>query len=336
MTNAPSPNRRDVLVATTALAGLAATSVGRAAAQSQTRPDLSGKSVLITGSSSGFGRLSSIYLAEAGATVIASMRNLDGGNRPEAKALKAEAEEKDLDLHIVQIDVTDEGQVAEGVMQAEEIAGGALDVVLSNAGIGISGPVELHDPDQALKQIDTNTLGGLRMARAALPKMRERGQGLIMPVSSQLGRLVLPNIGMYCTSKFALEAMFEAMAYELAPTGVEITLIQPGGYPTEIWENGSRYLNQLLAQADDAREEAYAAHLQMSRGFSSNPRTTDPMDVPRAVAEIIAMAPGDRPLRRPVHPDTRATDALNSAHAQVQASLMSSGPYKAWHDAVTS
>jgi NAD(P)-dependent dehydrogenase (short-subunit alcohol dehydrogenase family) len=173
------------------------------------------------------------------------------------------------------------------------------------------------------------------MARAVLPAMRTKGEGQIFNISSQLGRLLLPNIGMYCATKFGVEAMFETMAYELAPFGVEITIIQPGGYPTRIWDNGRRYVSELMERANDERKDAYGGHIQMAQGLLSGGGSTNPMDVPNAIAEIIAMPAGKRPLRRPVHPSTAATDAANTAMAQIQASILGNGAYKSWHDAVT-
>lgn len=317
-------------------AGVAAlTAAGPSGAESSpVGHDLSGKSILITGASSGFGRMSALYFARSQATVIASMRNLRKGKRTEAVELLDLASSEKLKLSVVEIDVTREQQVIDGVAKAEAIAGGVLDVLFNNAGIGIAGPVELHDHTQAMRQFDVNLFGYHRLARAVLPRMRGRGQGLLVQVSSQLGRVVLPNIGMYCATKFAIEAMFEALAYELAPFGVDVTIIQPGGYPTKIWENGARYLSDLTASADDERMAAYEAHLRLSEGFFGGGGITDPMDVSRAVADIIALPPGKRPLRRPVHPNTQATDALNAAHREVQAAVMMRGPYKTWHDAV--
>jgi NAD(P)-dependent dehydrogenase (short-subunit alcohol dehydrogenase family) len=314
-------------------AGLAAASGARAQTPAA-GPDLSGKSVLITGASSGFGRLAALHFARSGATVVASMRNLRKGKRPQAAELLDVASSEKLKLSVVEIDVTKETEIAAGVAAAEKTAGGALDVLLNNAGIGIAGPIELHDHAEAMRQFDVNLFGYHRMARAVLPKMRARGQGLLVQVSSQLGRIVAPNIGMYCATKFAIEAMFEAMAYELAPFGVDVTIIQPGGYPTQIWDNGARYMQDLLASADDERKGAYEAHLKLAEGMTSSPRPTDPMDVPRAIAEIIALPPGKRPLRRPVHPNTQGTDAINAASRAVQAAALGNGPYKAWHDAV--
>lgn len=332
MTETGGISRRDILGAA-ALAG-AAMAARPAAASEAKAIDLKGKSILITGSSSGFGRLAALHFARSGGNVVASMRNLDGGKRPEAQELMDIAASEKLKLAVVEIDVTRDDQVAAGVASAEAKAKGALDALLNNAGVGIAGPVELHDHAEAMKQFNVNLFGYHRMARAVLPKMRAKREGLIVQVSSQLGRIILPNIGMYCATKYAVEAMFEAMAYELAPFGVDVTIIQPGGYPTKIWDNGARYFEALMAGADAARKEAYQGHVEMAAGFFNGGGSTDPMDVPRAIAEIIAMVPGKRPLRKPVHPNTEATDALNLAHAQVQAAVMGQGRYKAWHDAV--
>lgn len=328
--------RREWLGGASVLAAAAMAAPKALAQDAAAVPDFAGKSVLITGCSSGFGRLTALHLARMGATVVASMRNLDSGARPEARDLAAAAREEDLKLSIVEIDVLDDALVKTGVAAAEETAGGALDVVVNNAGIGISGPVEAGDMASTKLVFDTNLYGCMRVAQAALPAMREKGEGLFVHVSSQLGRIILPNMGLYCASKFGLEAMFEAMAYELAPFGVESTIVQPGGYPTKIWEKGERYYNAMKARMSEERKQAYAAHLGISEGFfSGTPRTTDPMDVPRAIAEIMALPAGKRPLRRPVHPNTRATDGANAAMAQVQAAVLGGGSYKDWHAAVT-
>lgn len=322
-------NRRELIGGAAAIAGAAIASPAAAA-------DLSGKSVLITGTSSGFGRLAALHFARSGATVVASMRNMKNGKRPEAQELLDVASGEKLKLTVVEIDVANDAQVAAGVAKAEKTAGGALDAVLNNAGVGVGGPAEFYDMANLQAAFDVNFFGYQRIARAALPKMRARREGLLVAVSSQLGRLILPNIGAYCATKFAVEAMFETMAYELAPFGVEVTIIQPGGYPTKIWENGARYFEALLESADEERKAAYAGHIDMASGMLGGVYETDPMDVPRAIAEIISMPPGKRPLRRPVHPNTQASDALNAAHAQVQAAVLGQGSYKSWHDAVAS
>lgn len=324
--------RRSVLAVSAGAVAIAATAA-RASSNSASSADFSGRSVLVTGSSSGFGRLTALHLARSGAVVVASMRNLRKGKRAEAQELADIAAQEKLKLHLADIDVTNAAQVASGVARAEDLAGGALDLLVNNAGIGVGGPVELQDERAVFEQMNVNLLGYHRMARAALPKMRERGQGLVVNISSQLGRFVLPNVGIYCTTKFAVEAMCEAMAYELAPFGVEVTIIQPGGYPTKIWENGRIYSDAMLERADAERKGAYEAHIQMSRGIMTGQYSTDAMDVPKAIAEIFALPPGKRPLRRPVHPNPQAAASANAALAQIQAAVLANGPYKEWHGA---
>lgn len=337
MSDITTRNRREFLGGASLIAAAALTS--RAVAQSESSSennsashDFNGKSALITGASSGFGRLTSLHLARQGATVIASMRNYRGGARAEAQELADIAASENLKLSVVEIDVMDSALVASGVKKAEEIAGGGLDLVLNNAGIGVGGPVEFQDEKAVADQFDTNVLGYHRVARAALPAMRAKGEGLVVNISSQLGRFVVPNVGIYCSTKFAVEAMCETMAYELAPFGVEVTIIQPGGYPTKIWENGARYFEDLMGRVDDERKAAYAGHLEMT---SLGGGSTDPMDVPRAIADIFALPPGKRPLRRPVHPNTQASDNANAALAQIQAAVLGGGRYADWHRAVT-
>lgn len=316
-------SRRQLLGAGVAAGALAA---APAAAQTQAAaPDLSGRSMLITGTSSGFGHLGALHYARLGAKVIASMRNLP---RPEAEALRRAAGEEDLDLHVVEIDVLSDEQVARGVAEAERIAGGGLDVLVNNAGIGISGPVELQDMEATRLIFDTNVFGYHRMARAVLPRMRARRAGLIFNVSSQLGRVIVPNLGHYSATKFAVEAMSEQMAYELAPRGIEVTIIQPGGYPTRIWESGRRLTETLLARVEEERKAGYPELMQNAlRGGGG---TTDPMDVPRAIAAVVAMPAGTRPLRQAVHPGPKPQEPINRVSAEVQRAMLGQSPYAPW------
>jgi NAD(P)-dependent dehydrogenase (short-subunit alcohol dehydrogenase family) len=324
--------RRDVIGAAGAAAGVAAASGVRAAEAPAI--DLNGKTALITGASSGFGRLTALHLARAGATVVASMRNLNKGKRPEAVELAAIAAKEKLKLILVEIDVTKPAQVTSGVAGALAATGGRLDILVNNAGIGAAGPIEFNDEKSVFDAVDVNLLGYHRMARAVLPTMRKQRQGLVVSISSQLGRILLPNIGVYSATKFAVEAMFEVMAYELAPFGVESTIIQPGGYPTKIWENGRKLADAMMARADAERKTAYALHNDMASGLMRGEYTTDPMDVPRAIAEVFAMPVGKRPLRRPVHPNKDAMVAVNAAMAEIEARVLGAGPYKDWHAAV--
>lgn len=314
-------NRRQLLAATAAT-GVALTACQSSAAAGETT-SLKGKSVLITGCSSGFGYLGALHYAELGAKVFATMRNL---SRPEAGALKAEAGE--LDVTVLELDVLSDESVAKAVAEAERLNDGALDVVINNAGIGTGAPVELQDIAMMQHLFETNVIGYQRVARAALPKMRAAKFGLIMNVSSQLGRVMIPGMGLYSSTKFAVESMCEQMAYELVPHGVDVTIVQPGGFPTKIWDNGNKLSAKMLERADDERKAAYPE--LVAAALRSGGGSTDPKDVPRAIAGVIAMAPGKRPLRLPVHPSRIPQTAINDVSAQTQVAMLGNSPFGPW------
>lgn len=321
-------NRRSLLGGAAALtaATIASSSVAQTAAQS-----LKGKSVLITGSSSGFGYDGALHYARLGAKVIASMRGLP---RPEADKLKAEAAKEKLDITIIEIDVTSDDQVAKGVAEAERIAGGALDILVNNAGVGYAGPIELQDMEATKLIFDTNVYGPHRMARAVLPAMRKAKSGLIFNISSQLGRVIVPSAGHYSPTKFALEAMSEAMAYELVPHNIEVCVIQPGGYPTKVWVNRNILAKQLKDRLSPEEAAAYPALVSRMGAEDGSGRSADPMDVPRAIAEIAAMPAGTRPLRRAVHPGGKPQEAINKVSAETQVAMLGNSPFGPWVKAV--
>ncbi|MEH6828546.1 SDR family oxidoreductase [Parasphingorhabdus sp.] len=318
-----SLNRRQLLGATAATGF--ALSAGPATAAAGGKPDLTGKSVLITGCSSGFGNLGAILYAEMGAKVFATMRNLP---RAEADTLAKTAKDKNLDIIILELDVLSEESANKAVAEAERLNGGAMDVVINNAGIGTGAPVELQDLAMMQILFDTNVMGYQRVARAALPKMRAKKSGLIINVSSQLGRVMVPGMGLYSSTKFAVESMSEQMAYELVPHGVDVTIVQPGGFPTKIWENGNIYTAPMLERADDERKAAYQA--LVDGALRNGGGSADPMDVPRAIAGVIAMAPGKRPLRLPVHPGPKPQVGINTVSAQTQVAMLGNSPFGPW------
>jgi NAD(P)-dependent dehydrogenase (short-subunit alcohol dehydrogenase family) len=315
-------------------ASLAATALAAATSGAQaSEPDLTSKSILITGASSGFGRLGAEYYARCGAKVFATMRNLP---RPEADDLRALATREKLDIAVIEIDVTSDTEVAAGAAQALQAAGGRIDVLINNAGIGISGPVEVQDMAATQLAFDTNVFGVQRMTRALLPAMRAAKKGQIFNISSQLGRLIVPGAGHYSATKFALEAMSEQLAYELAPHGVEVTIIQPGGYPTKVWQNRNRYTLALKNRADPALIAGYGALAADMGTEDGTGRSTDPLDVPRAIAAIIAMPAGQRPLRKAVHPTFRPQEKVNEACAAAQLAFLGASPFGPWVRAVQS
>jgi NAD(P)-dependent dehydrogenase (short-subunit alcohol dehydrogenase family) len=331
----PTLSRRHLLAATGAAAAAAA-----APACAQEGKPLAGKTFLITGTSSGFGALGAPLYARQGAKVFATMRNLP---RPEADELERIARAEKLDLQVLELDVLSDAQVQAAVAQAETRSGGPIDVLVNNAGIVIDGPVEVQDLEATRLVFDTNVWGYQRLARAVLPGMRRRRSGLIVNVSSQVGRVILPSMGLYSATKFAVESMSEQLAYELAPHGIDVVIIQPGGYPTRVGANRDRYTGALRARAEPQHTDGYPEQVARMGGAQGGgaarapavaPGQPDPIDVPQAIAEIAALPAGQRPLRRPVHPSAKPQEAINKVSAETQLMLLGGTPYGPWARAV--
>ena len=330
-------SRRHLLAGSGAFAAVAV--AGPAAAQLAGGKPLAGKSFLVTGTSSGFGHVGALLYARLGARVFATMRNLP---RPEGDALLKAARDEQVDLQVLALDVLSDEQVNAAVAEAEKRNGGPLDVLVNNAGINIAGPVEVQDMEATRLTFDTNVFGLQRTARAVLPGMRRRKAGVIFNVSSQQGRIIMPAGGLYSATKFAVEAMSEQIAYELAPHGIEVVIIEPGGFPTAIGRNRARYTAALAARADEKHKAGYPELVaQMSRmpGGGAMPAALppgmpDPIEVPKAIAEIAAMPAGTRPLRRPVHPGNKPQLEINRVSAETQRALLERSPYAAWGKAV--
>ncbi|MEL6529013.1 MAG: SDR family oxidoreductase [Pseudomonadota bacterium] len=319
-------NRRTLLAGAAATGALAATATIAQDDVISTQPSLAGKSILITGCSTGFGRLAAEHFARLGAKVFATMRRMP---RPEAEELMAVAERGNLDISVMRMDVLYQHEIDDVVAHAERLTGGAIDVLVNNAGISFGGPIEIQDMEATKLTFDTNVFGPHRMARAVLPAMRKAKSGLIINVSSQLGRVIAPSYGQYSPSKFALEAMSEGLAYELVPHGIDVTVIEPGGYPTMIWSNANKNSLDLLGRADEKHTSGYPALIE-PLGKRTGGGSTDPMDVPRAMAKVIATAPGSRPLRVAVHPRGRPQLPINQLTAKVQVDWLGNSGYGPW------
>jgi NAD(P)-dependent dehydrogenase (short-subunit alcohol dehydrogenase family) len=207
--------------------------------------------VLITGSSTGFGRLFADTLARKGHTVFATMRDPAGRNAKNAAEIRALAEKDSLPIHVLELDVTDDASVGRAV-DAAVAKGGRIDVAINNAGYYLSGLEEAVTTEQAQRLMDTNFFGPVRVNRAVLPHMRRQRSGVLMHISSGAGRVVLPSGGFYCASKFALEALAEAYSYELAAQGIESVIVEPGAYETPVFGN-------TVTAADEARTNTYGA-----------------------------------------------------------------------------
>ena len=316
--------RRSLLAGAAATGALAATASRAEGDMAAARPDLSGKAILITGTSSGFGKLASEHFARLGATVFATMRNIP---RPEAEDLEKLARDEKLDIRVHQLDVLLDDEVEKAVADAEQEIGRGLDVLVNNAGIGITGPVEVQDMEATKLAFDTNVLGYHRLSRAVLPGMRARKQGHLFAISSQLGRVIVPYAGHYSATKFAVEAMFEQLAYELVPHNIGVTVIEPGGYPTKVWVNRNRYSQELKARAEQEHLDGYPQIVARMGEEDGSGRSADPMDVPRAMAKVLAMPPGTRPLRLPVSGGSVPQTEINAVTAKTQVNWLGESGY---------
>lgn len=187
--------------------------------------------VLITGCSSGFGLLTALHLGRLGHRVVATLR------RPERDVeLTRAARDEGLPISIAALDVCDPAQVTAAVAQAQS-EHGPLDVLINNAGVELRSSIEDADEDDIRRQFDTNVFGAIRVMQAVLPAMRERRSGTIVNVSSVAGVVSRPYGGYYAASKHALEAISEALHYEVAPFGVRVALVEPGQFATNLLDN---------------------------------------------------------------------------------------------------
>src|SRR5260221_2887206 len=191
------------------------------------------QTILVPGSYSCFGRLTVETLARQGYRVFAGMRTAAGKNAPAAEELRTLAQREQLALHIIEIDITDDASVEQAIASLVGITG-RLDVVVNNAGIAYSGPLEAFTLEQVQQQFETNVFGVLRVNRAALPHMRRQGSGLLLQIGSIAGRLALPFQGLYAATKLGLEGLTDTYRDELAPFGIDAAIIEPGTYPTPI------------------------------------------------------------------------------------------------------
>ena len=184
--------------------------------------------IMITGCSSGFGLLTALEFARSGDHVFATVRSPGS-----ADGLAHAAAAEHLNVDIVPMDVTDPDAVTAGVQHVIGRAG-TIDVLVNNAGIAFFAAVEDSDPDASWGAFDTNFFGPLRLTQAVLPHMRAHHGGRIIMVSSANGIIGLPFSGVYSASKAALEALSEALAVEVSPSGIHVSIVQPGAYHTEI------------------------------------------------------------------------------------------------------
>jgi NAD(P)-dependent dehydrogenase (short-subunit alcohol dehydrogenase family) len=278
------------------------------------------QTILVTGSNSGFGRLTVETLARQGYNVFAGMRAVAGRNALAAEALRALAQREQVAVQIVELDITDDASVEQAITSIVDRTG-HLDVVVNNAGLAYSGPLEAFTPEQVQQQFATNVFGMMQVNRAALPHMRKQGSGLLLQIGSIAGRVALPFLGLYGATKFALEGLTESYREELAPFGIDAAIIEPGTYPTPIDAKAQ-------VAADIERAALYQAGMDafMTAFYAENRSATppDPQEVADAVARVIALPAGKRPLHTvaaPVVAQHEAPQAVNDVTTQATRSF---------------
>ncbi|OYU81095.1 MAG: short-chain dehydrogenase/reductase [Flavobacterium sp. BFFFF1] len=266
------------------------------------------KVILITGTNSGFGWLHTHTLSEAGFTVYATMRDVAGKNKDKAVELS-----KLKNVRVVEVDLGSENSVNAVVGQiiAEQ---GQLDVLINNAGNFMGGIAETFNQKDIDTLFDIHFNATWRTIKAVLPQMRKQQQGLIVNTSSVLGRFSAPFMTFYNAAKFAVEGLSEGLHYEVRPLGVDVAIVQPGAFPTEIFGKSTYGSDSEIAvqygKLADFPEQIGAGMGQLFENLQPNPQ-----DVADAVLHLINTPSGKRPLRTVV--DVATGQFAADANAQV-------------------
>ena len=270
---------------------------------------------LVTGSSSGFGELTVKTLANRGHRVFATMRGVAGRNAEAAERLATWARSNRRDLQVLELDVTDDESVKAAIQQADNV-----DIVVNNAGASAAGPLEAFSIEQMAALLDLNVLGPMRVNKAVLPAMRARHSGLIIWITSTLGRVLPGRGGLYPATKWAAEGFAESLHYQVAPFGVDVVILEPGSFPTPAISKS------VPAQAEDI-VKAYAAanptanHVQPAPDY----QPPNPQEIADAVLHLVELPAGQRPLRQVVGPVfTEGVAEYNQTYERVRAQLEAS------------
>jgi NAD(P)-dependent dehydrogenase (short-subunit alcohol dehydrogenase family) len=248
------------------------------------------KIIFITGTSSGFGWLTARTCAAAGYKVYAAMRNASSANLQKASLLS-----QIENIEVIDVDLKEAKSVSDAVTSIIKKEG-RIDVLVNNAGVFATGIAETFTEQDMEKVMDVNLKGNWRTMKAVLPQMRRQQDGLIINISSVGGRFSTPFMSMYNSSKFALEGLTEALHYEVRPLGVDVVLLQPGAFPTEIFGkilSGSD-VDLIESYGDIAKipEQMGAGIMQMFEAVKPNPQF-----VADSVMQLINTPKGQRPLR---------------------------------------
>jgi len=233
--------------------------------------------VLITGTSSGFGLATTVEVAKRGWDVFATMRNLDKRGELDRAV---EAAGVGARVRISQLDVTNP-QSIDNAVALLDLANRPLDAVVHNAGVAVGGAFEDLTDAQVRHVMDVNYFGVLALTRKLLPSFRARRRGRIVIISSESAFAGQPANSPYCASKWAVEGWAESVAYEFEPFGIEIALVEPGAYRTSIWDSSPRVLPETSAYRPLLR------HLEVAVDTYVEKTARDPVEVAKAVAKVL-------------------------------------------------
>lgn len=231
--------------------------------------------VLVTGASRGIGRATATRLAEHGFDVLAGVRTSEDGD-----SLKRDGAGR---IQPVILDVTNQ----EHIDALREVGTGPLDAVVNNAGIVVGGPVEAVTPADLRHQLEVNVVGQIAVTQAVLPSIRD-AKGRIVFVSSLSGRISTPMTGAYNASKFALEALADALRIEVRPWRIPVVLVEPAQTDTDMWRSADQQLEDTVAALSPEHRELYRKHIDGQR--KSIPRSQKMAVPPEAAAEVIEHA----------------------------------------------
>lgn len=234
---------------------------------------------LVTGASSGFGRLIAIEFARQGYYVIATMRNMNKQSDLIQHAKQNGVLQK---IECLPLDVTDQHAIGHTVQHVIETHG-RIDVLVNNAGIAIGGFTEEVAMEDWRMVLETNFFAVVSLTREVLPHMRAANSGKIINISSVSGRFGFPGYGSYAASKFAIEGFSESLRLEMLPYGIYVSLVEPGAYATEIWDKGFEYANKNGRDQSPYRK-AYDKIVAYSKKMVN--RARDPQEVAKVVVKI--------------------------------------------------
>jgi NAD(P)-dependent dehydrogenase (short-subunit alcohol dehydrogenase family) len=268
------------------------------------------KVVVVTGASSGFGRLSANAVARSGDTVYASMRETSGRNAPQVAELQKFAKDNKIDLRAIELDVQSQESVDRAVAKIISTHG-HIDVVIHNAGHMVFGPAEAFTPEQLAELYDINVLSTQRVNRAILPQLRKQRNGLLVWVSSSSSAGgTPPYLAPYFAAKAGMDAMAVIYARELALWGIETSIVVPGAFT-----GGTNHFARSGRPSDDARVAEYEAGpyanyaSKIMKAFAAIvPPDADAAAVGDAIAKIVDMPFGKRPFRVHVDPTQDGAD----------------------------